>query len=470
MSSEKQKATIGSIIAAFFIAGVKIIASIFTGSLGMLSEAAESTLDLGVSFVTFFAVRFSDKPADEDHNYGHGKIESFSALITTVFLLVTCGWIITQAINKIISGKFTIEIAGAGWGIAVLILTIVVNISRAKRLNKVAKKFGSQALEADALHFTKDAWSTVVVIVGLIFAGIGDAANITILKYADPVAALGVSVLVIIVSIKLGKRTIDVLLDKAPRGMVEEISHEVNTIDGVLDVSNIRIRPSGASFFIDLSVGLNREESHRVVHSIVDEIRENIQKKIPNSDIVISTYPVDVTGMEKDEVYLLVKRVIDKYPTFTNIHNINIYEVSGKKYISIHIELRESMSLKQSHDLSHEISEKIQEEMKNVEDVNVKFERVLEKYITAEDITNKSESTIEFIKQMVNKVPNKLNCHDIKIYREGEGKTIFLHCELNGDYSIEKTEMISKNISNKIRRNIDGVDSVHIHVEPIETE
>ncbi len=470
MNSEKQKATIGSIIAALFIAGVKIIASIFTGSLGMLSEAAESTLDLGVSFVTFFAVRFSDKPADEEHNYGHGKIESFSALITTVFLLVTCGWIVNQAIAKIISGKFTIEIAGAGWGIAILILTIVVNISRARMLKKVAKKFGSQALEADALHFTKDAWSTVVVIVGLIFAGIGDLTNITFLKYADPIAAIGVSILVVYVAIKLGKRTVDVLLDKAPKGMFEDVLHIVNKTDGVLDVSNIRIRLSGARFFIDLSVGISKEESHRVVHSIVDEIREKIQTKIPNSDIIISTYPIDVTGMEKDEVYLHVKRVIDKYPKFTNIHNINIYEVSGKKYISVHIELRESMNLKESHDLSHEINERIKDQMKDVEDVNVKFERVLEKYITAEDITDKSSDIIKAINEMVNKAPERLNCHDIKIYSEGAGKTIFLHCELDGKYSIEKTEIISKSITNKIRRNVEGVDSVHIHVEPIEDD
>jgi len=467
MSSEKQNAALNSVLAAVFLTLIKIAVGIFTGSLGILSEAAHSALDLGAAFVTFFAVRISDKPADMDHNYGHGKVESFSALIETALLLVTCGWIMYEAVEKMFFSK-SIKVTGTVWGIAIMLISIIINISRARTLKKVAKKYGSQALEADALHFDSDVWSSLVVIGGLICVWIGDFFKIPILDYGDPIAAMGVSVLVIFVSINLGKRTIDVLLDAAPEGMMSEVLHEVNGINGVLDVANVRIRPLGVSYFIDLNVGIGRNESHRVVHSIVHEIRERLQKKIPNSDVVISTYPIDIPGMEDNEVYHTVKKVVDKFPICTNIHNIHIYEVSGKKNIAIHIEVKKSMSLNESHELSHEIGGLIQDELKDVEDVSVNFEFVKQSHILAEDVTGQSRELVTQVESLINRVPDKLNCHDIKIYSDGNEITMFLHCEISGDYSTEKIELISKNISKKIRGNRDNIRDVHIHVEPME--
>lgn len=469
MSGEKQRVAFTSVIAAVFLTIVKIIVGVLTGSLGILAEAAHSALDLGAAVVTFFAVKMADKPADMDHNYGHGKIESFSALIETVLLLVTCGWIMYEALERLFLGKTVpIDTVEATWGVGIMILSIMINISRARALKRVAKKYGSQALEADALHFDSDVWSSMVVIGGLICVAIGDYFNITLLDYGDPIAALGVSVLVILVSAKLGKRTIDVLLDTAPKGMVSSILHEVNSIKGVLDVANVRVRPSGPNFFIDLSVGIGKNESHRVVHSIVDEIRDRVQNKIPNSDVVISTFPISVAGAEDREVYHAVKSIVDRFPICTNIHNIHVYEVAGKKYIAVHIEVKELMSLKDSHDLSHEMSARIQEAMNDIEDVSVNFEFVKQRHIVAEDVTCKSENLITEISALLNKAPDKLNCHDIRVYSNADKLTIFLHCEMCGSYTTEKAEIITKNISNKIRRIFDDVESVHIHVEPID--
>ncbi|MCX8131281.1 MAG: cation-efflux pump [Clostridia bacterium] len=469
MSGEKQRVAFTSVIAAVFLTVIKIVIGAATGSLGIMAEAAHSALDMGAAVVTFFAVRMADKPADMEHNYGHGKIESFSALIETALLLITCGWIMYEAAERLLLGKAApIDTIEATWGVGIMVLSIVINISRARALKKVAKKYGSQALEADALHFDSDVWSSLVVIGGLICVAAGDYFGIAALDFGDPVAALGVSVLVIVVSMKLGKRTIDVLLDTAPKGMVNTILHEVNDIKGILDVASVRVRPSGPNYFIDINVGINRNESHRVVHCIVDEVRERLQNKIPNSDIVIGTFPVDMAGAEDREVYHAVKRIVDKFPVCTNIHNIHIYEVSGKKYISVHIEVRETMSLKDSHELSHDISKKIQESIENIEDVSVNFEYVKQRHIVAEDITESSKNLIEEIECLLNKAPDKLNCHDIRVYRGGDRITIFLHCEMCSSYTTEKTEVITKNISNKIRKTFDNIESVHIHVEPID--
>ncbi|MCR4436790.1 MAG: cation-efflux pump [Clostridiales bacterium] len=469
MSSEKQKAALSSVVAAVFLTLVKIGVGVFTGSLGILSEAAHSALDLGAAFVTFFAVRISDKPADREHHYGHGKVESFSALIETLLLLATCGWIIYEAMGRLFWGRMvSIEADKSVWGMAVMVLSIAINVSRSRVLKRTAKKYGSQALEADALHFDTDVWSSLVVIAGLVCAGIGDLLGIPALQYGDPVAALGVSALVIVVSVRMGKKTVDVLLDTAPEGMVESILNEVKGVPGVLEVSNIRVRPSGPNYFIDLCAGIGRNESHRVVHSIVDSIRENLQKKIPNSDIVISTFPVDVAGMQDMEIYQTIKKIVDRFPVCTNIHNIHVYDVSSKKNIAIHIEVKEPMSLEESHELSHTIAAMIQEAVEGVEDVSVNFEYVKRDYIQAQDITAQSGELIRKIDELMKNGPDRVGCHDIKVYREGDRVSIFLHCELCGSYTTEKIEAVSRNVSDTIKENIDGIENIHIHVEPAE--
>ncbi len=293
MAIDKQKAALSSVFAAVFLTLMKLAVGIFTGSLGILSEALHSALDLCAAVITFFAVRFSDKPADSTHHYGHGKIESFSALIETVLLFITCGWIIYEAGQKLFFGS-GVELIGVQWGVLTMIISIIVDASRVKVLQKAAKEHGSQALEADALHFSSDVWSSSVVIVGLVCVWMGNYINIPVLKYADPIAALGVALLVMKVSIKLSRETIDILLDTAPKGMKEMIENEISQITGVLQIAEIRIRPLGGNQYIDINVGICPNQSHRSVHAIVHEIRERIINIIPRCDIVVSTFPTEV--------------------------------------------------------------------------------------------------------------------------------------------------------------------------------
>jgi divalent metal cation (Fe/Co/Zn/Cd) transporter len=247
--------------------------------------------------------------------------------------------------------------------------------------------------------------------------------------------------------------------------MESSILHEVNSVKGVLDVSGVRIRPSGAKLFIDLNIGINRNESHRVVHSIVDEVREKIRNQLPDSDVVISTYPVTV-GNEDQEVYRLVKKVVDRFPNCTNIHNIHIYEVCGKKYIAIHLEVKEMMNLRESHELSHTIGGLIQQDLSDVEDVSVNFEHVKEQQIMAQDITAESQGLIHKIDSLLNN-SEQLNCHDIRIYSFGDKLTLFLHCAVNEDYELDRIEVISKDISNRVKNNIANVENIHVHLEPM---
>ncbi len=247
MIKEKKRVALISVFAAIFLTGFKLVIGILTGSLGILSEALHSGLDLVAAVITFFSVRVSDKPADREHNFGHGKIENFSAFIETILLVITCVWIIYEAVGRLASGKTHIEVTV--WSYIVVISSIIIDISRSRALSKVAKKYNSQALEADALHFSTDIWSSAVVLLGLICANFG-------LFFADSVAALFVALIVLFVSYKLGKRATEVLLDKAPQETIKKVEKILKTYDEVFQFHSLKIRTAGADTFIKFNIHL----------------------------------------------------------------------------------------------------------------------------------------------------------------------------------------------------------------------
>lgn len=271
--SEKKRVAFFSVLAAVFLTLSKFIIGFFTGSLGLLSEALHSCLDMVAAIITFFSVRISDKPADTDHHYGHGKVENLSALIETMLLLITCVWIIYEAIGRLVTGRVEIEVSV--WSYVVVITSIVIDYTRSRALMKAAKEHNSQALEADAIHFSTDIWSSSVVLLGLACANFG-------LHWADPVAALFVAMIVIYVSFTLGKRAIDVLLDKATDDYHDVIEDARLCVPEVTSVHDIKVRRSGADVFIDLVVhldpGVSILEAHRKSHELENIIMERISR------------------------------------------------------------------------------------------------------------------------------------------------------------------------------------------------
>src|SRR5208337_4367559 len=240
MRTEKKAVALNSIYAAVAITLMKVVVGITTGSLGILSEAAHSALDLVAALVTFFSVRVSDKPADADHQYGHGKVESFSAFIETGLLLLTCAWIVYEAFERLFF--HSVEIEPSLYAFLVMLLSMGVDVWRSRALGRMAKKYDSQALEADALHFSTDVWSSAVVILGLALVWAGRIFRVEWLRQADPVAALFVACVVVTVSWRLARRTMDTLLDAAPTGARNRILDGIGTVTGVLEVERVRIR------------------------------------------------------------------------------------------------------------------------------------------------------------------------------------------------------------------------------------
>ena len=292
MLQEKKSVALSSIAAAIFLTGFKFVVGIITGSLGLLSEALHSCLDLLASIVTYFSVNISDKPADKTHHFGHGKVENLSALIQTILLLITCGWIIYEAIYRLITKDFEIEVTV--WSYIVVISSMIIDISRSRALYRVAKKHNSQALEADAIHFSTDIWSSAVVLLGLICTQFR-------FYFADPIAALIVAFIVLSVCYRLGKKAIDILLDKAPVQSYEFVTHILDNHPEIKKYHCLKLRTAGADTFVSFNIHLDPAMSFTDVHKFCDHLEKDIQYQIPRCEVYIHAEPENLEHLESEK-------------------------------------------------------------------------------------------------------------------------------------------------------------------------
>jgi len=288
--NEKTSAALNSVGAAVFLTGLKVVVGFWSGSIGILAEAAHSGLDSVAALVTFIAVRAAGRPADAEHHYGHGKLENLSAMVETLLLLGTCGWIIYEALVRLFGRSVHIE--ASIWAFAVMTVSILVDLSRSRMLNRAAVKHRSQALEADALHFSTDVWSSAVVVLGLIGVKVAAAVpSLGFLVNADAAAALVVAGIVVVVSARLGARTVQALLDAAPDGLAERVKTEVESLEGVHDCHAVRIRHSGPRYFVDLHVLLDGTQSLQAAHDLTERIEQKVRTLLPEADVTVHPEP-----------------------------------------------------------------------------------------------------------------------------------------------------------------------------------
>ena len=280
-TEEKQAVALASVIAAIVLTTMKLTVGLLTASLGIISEAMHSGLDLVAAMSTYFSVRMSDKPADPVHPFGHGKFESLSAFVETALLFATCTWIAWEAVRRLFFHTVHVEPSVASFG--VMFISITIDTFRSRALFRVARKYNSQALEADALHFSTDVYSSSVVILGLILVFISNRDNIPWLRKADPVAALVVAGIIVYITLRLGKRTVEALVDAAPKGSTKQIVEAVSQVPEVLKVDRIRTRQSGAQLFVDLRLALQSNTPLEHAKAVADLVESAVHERFPDS-------------------------------------------------------------------------------------------------------------------------------------------------------------------------------------------
>ena len=339
--NEKSRIALTSVLAAIFLTGLKLVVGLTTNSLGILSEAAHSGLDLVAALMTLFAVKISDRPADDTHHYGHSKIEGFSAFLEVILLLVTCGYIIYEAVERIAGKSAHVEVNI--YSFSVMAISIVVDISRSTALSRVARKHKSQALEADALHFSSDVWSSAVVIFGLV------AYRFFGFSVADSIAALMVAILVIIVSIRLSVRTINVLLDKAPAGVQQRIEEALSQVQGMERLDSLRIRSAGAKIFVDMRLTLDSGLSFTEAHRIANLVEHKVSEIVPGADALVHVNPSKERlskTLPKEEISDIMSEHAD---LFVGYHDLHVVRHQGNYLVTMHLLMGADSRLEEAH-------------------------------------------------------------------------------------------------------------------------
>lgn len=450
---KKESVALSSVFASAGMTIMKFIVGIMTGSMGIISEAAHSALDLGAAGLTLFAVKASDKPADNEHPYGHGKIESISALVETGLLFLTSAWIIYEAIRRMITHNTEIEITW--YAFAVIIVSIIIDISRSRALKKVAKETHSQALEADALHFSSDIWSSCVVLLGLILVAFG-------IKRADSFAAIGVAIFVLIAGYRLGKRTIDVLIDTAPEGIADIVKETVGGVDGVISIEKIRVRPLGTSVFIEVEVGINRGFSIIKVNEIIKKVKESIQQKIVEADILVHSIPIQL----KDETLIDIIRTISSKHSLS-VHNIIIDKLDKRKFISYDLELPGHLTVLDAHETASHLEKEIQLEIGADIELSTHVDPCVIEEKTSDKLSEEESTSIKrIVEEEISKVQVIENAHNILIRKIGGKIFITMHCYSNKDETIENSHRSASKLRFLIKEKIDNVHDIIIHIEP----
>jgi cation diffusion facilitator family transporter len=458
---EKRSAALSSVLAAVFLTVLKLVVGVLTGSLGILAEAAHSGLDLVAALVTFFAVRLSDRPPDAGHTYGHGKVENLSALIETLLLLVTCAWIIYEAVQRLFFE--TVEIEASIWAFGVMVVSIAVDVSRSRMLYAVAEKHKSQALEADALHFSTDIWSSAVVIVGLALVWLGErlGPEWAWLAQADAVAALVVALIVIYVSLQLGKRAVAVLLDAAPAGLAERIGVAAGRVPGVHGVGPVRVRQAGASTFTDLTVRVARSTSLEEAHQIASAVEAQVTALVHQGDVVVHVDPVQPTGESLPQTVGAVAARLG-----LRAHNIHAHEVRGHYYLDLHAEVPPTWTLAKAHDRVSRLEAALRRELPHVDEVQTHIEpRGVPVQATPYEAV-RDEEVVARIAAIVDAVPGLRGCHDIRLRAASSGYDVALHCVADPAMPVGEAHYLADQAERRIQAEVPGVGEVLVHVEP----
>jgi cation diffusion facilitator family transporter len=468
---EKQGAASSSVFAAALLTLLKLVVGMLTGSLGILSEAAHSGLDLVAALVTFFAVRISDQPPDEEHQYGHGKVENLSALVETLLLLATCVWIFYEVIQRLFFK--TVEVEATVWAFLVMVISVVVDINRSRMLYRVARKYNSQALEADALHFSTDIWSSLTVIAGLGLVRLSDylGPEWAWLEKADAVAALVVAIIVVYVSVQLGKRAVAVLLDTAPPGLADRIRAEVVRLPGVQVVGPVRIRQSGASTFIDLAAGTARSISLEEAHEIAEAVENRVTELSPQSDVVVHVEPVQQVGESLPQTVSAIAGRLG-----LQAHNIHAHEVMGEYFVSLDVEVPDALTLGEAHEQASRLEKALYHEMPHVKQVNTHIEPITASTtpIISHPVLPQDSPELESLKSqilaLIGKVPELQGCHNLHIWLDIEGYDVLVHCLADPDLPITEAHKLAERLENQLHAQVEGIHQVTVHMEPHEPE
>jgi cation diffusion facilitator family transporter len=454
MQSEKEPVALTSIAASGGLTVAKAVVGALTGSLAILSEAAHSLIDFAATVMTYFAVRISGKPADEEHHYGHGKVESVSALAETALLFLLSGVVIWEATKRLLGNQgHLVEASLAAF--AVIIVSIVVDFFRARLLYRVASETASEALEADALHFGSDMWSSIAVLVGLGGVALG-------YQWADAAAALVVAGFVCIAGWRLGRRTIDTLTDTAPAGSAETVRRVAGRAPGVVAVDSVRVRPVGDKLFVEVVVAVSRTLPLDRVKALRERVAEAIRTEMPRAEVGVEAAPRALDDESVQERVMVIAR-----NQALAVHHVTVHDIRGRRSVSLDLEVDRKLALGAAHDIADKLEAALREELGPEVEVETHIEPLQPPEAAGREAPSERVRAVEITLGEIAADGGMIgDVHDVRVRETDEGEIVNFHCHVDPALSVQAVHEKVDEVERALRRRSPSIKRVIGHAEP----
>lgn len=455
MQTEKEQVALSSIAASAGLTVAKALVGFATGSLAILSEAGHSLIDLGATVMTYIAVRISGKPADEEHHYGHGKVEAVSALAETALLFLLSGVVIWEAVKRLVEHEDHI-VEATIWAFGVILVSIVVDFFRARALSQTAAKTSSHALEADALHFSSDLWSSLAVLIGLFGVRFG-------IPWADSVAALVVAMLVCIAGWRLGRRTINMLIDVAPPGAAAKITAIAAKVPGVVKVDQVRARAVGETTFIDLTVAVSRTLPLDRVSAIKDAVDSAICKEMPGAEPTVTTDPVALNNETMLDRVMVIAR-----NRALAVHHVTVHDLKDRLAVALDLEVDGKLSLRAAHEMADDLESAIAGELGPDVEVETHIEPLQPQYAAGREAPPERVNAVAIaLSELAAEGRSIRDVHDVRVRETDEGEIVNFHCRVDPQMSVQSVHENVDALERGLKQQSPAIKRVIGHAEPM---
>ena len=453
MQNRKLRVAAVSMIASGSLAAAKLVVGVAIGSLALISDALHSLIDFGATVVTWFAVRAADRPPDAEHQYGHGKIESVAALAVTALLFLLAGGVGVEAVGRIQAGGTPVTFSLIPFG--VLGIEMAVNAWRARVLYKTARETRSEALEADSLHFASDFYGSIPVVIGLVLAAYGH-------YWADAVAAIVVAVLISVLAFRLGKRTIDLLVDTAPPGFSGKIEAAVRQIPGVVDVERVRMRTVGPRHFVDVVIQVPRTVPLDRVTVVKEAVQAAVAGAVGEADITITATPVALDSESVLERVMVIARNLA-----LPVHHVTVHGIGGRLSISLDLEVDGMLALSSAHEVASMLEAAVREELGPDVEVETHIEPLQPSEVTGREADpHRIEEVRGALAEIAAALGTIRDVHNVRVRETPDGEIVNFHCRVDPALTVHTVHEKVDEVERALRRRCPTIRRVIGHAEP----
>lgn len=456
MQGEKEKVALGSIAVSAGLTVGKAVVGVMSGSLALLSEAAHSLIDFFATVMTYFAVRISGKPADAEHHYGHGKVESVTALAETALLFVLSGVVIWEAVTRLFGGHGH-AVEATIWAFAIIVVSIVVDFFRARLLYRVAHKTASEALEADALHFGSDMWSSIAVLIGLFGVAMG-------YPWADSAAALVVAVFVCLAGWRLGRRTIDTLTDTAPPGSADAVRRAASRVPGVVGVDQIRVRPVGDKLFVETVAAVSRTLPLDRVEVLKEQVADAVRADLPRAEVSVTTAPRALDNETIMERVMVIAR-----NRALAVHHVTVHDIRGRLAVALDLEVDRKLPLGGAHDIADKLEAALRDELGSDVEIETHIEPLQADAAGREAPPERVLAVSHALAEIAADGGMIRDIHNVRVRETDDGEIVNFHCRVDPALTVQAVHEKVDEAERALRRRSPTIKRVIGHAEPQRT-